>query len=175
MRLTQSERTFLIKRVTETVFDNEAKTNFEAFMDSERTRLIAVFMTKYPKHVMETARPYFDVEDTYELRVRSSNRCRNHEIKIQKPIAIPQYRNSLTCDETYERIDTQTKNAKEAHEAIRKHYLSIIYGATTWKKLLEMWPEAEVFMPSKPGCCSLVPIETCKIVARDSQSREWVK
>jgi hypothetical protein len=162
----------LIKKVDETVFADEQKKEHDAFFFDTADRVLADLRSKYPPRDMGILKKYNQSDTKREIEVRDDNYnyvC----VKLPEPVVIPRnakYQNPSL----YDKLSLLSEGLKRSNKFVREPYYKLIRGSTTWEQVIEVWPEAAKYQPSK-GCVALIAVnpEIKVLVQADSKKREW--
>lgn len=171
MKLLNSEREFLIKKVKETVFDEVARKAFQKRYEEVRQYVLKHLEETQPKADMLIVQKYVSNIRRRKIYLKT----RNYDcFTIELGCEVFAYRDEIIDNKLCDEMRLLRDKTNEKHDAVRKPYFSIIQAATTWEKLIEMWPEAKIYMPAKgEKSTALIPIEAVKSVKLDSKKREW--
>ncbi len=179
MRLTNSDRDFLLKKVTDSVFDRFAKKNHDDLLNEVADKMLTIIADNYPEKDMKVLSKYglashSDVvevgKDFYTIK----------SIKLPYKVFVPRnisthsyHPYSIANSNLYNKVHASEESLKVSNVNAHQPYKDLIKGSTTWEQVVTVWKEAEQWMPKKGQALVAVSQATKSYIAQDSKTRKW--
>jgi hypothetical protein len=160
MKLTNTMKERIIKSIMKETFAEREKA-----VDAEKTKLAdavyAGFYGRYQKQMQALPESFFLQRSTVKLNVGGSAR----EIRMSTTRRVGKLHeyNCFDLDQSshfitsYKEIEAKARTIENDRAALESTFKAVILPITTDKRLVEVWPDAEKYIPRTPAAMSNLP------------------